>query len=167
MKASRAVAQKAFAVACIVLVLGLQAWTIFPPGSRSRDRHWPFLNYPMYSRANHRGDSVVMSELRAVPCGRPDTTLPVRASVLRIELGRYWDMMRRLSRPDTPQRLLDTLSRLTRAGIPVDVCGVELWRQVLILEQRGVRLEESPWTRFRQWTIEPDSSRRSVKPSHQ
>jgi hypothetical protein len=157
--------RKAFAVGCIVFVLGAQAWTILPPGGRPRMRHWPFLDYPMYSAAHHVGDSIALDELRAVHCGAPDSAQPVPASALRLELGRYWQMLHRLSSSPAPAPLLDTLARLTRSFVGTDVCALQVWRQVLVVEPRGVRGEDHPWVNFGEWTIPPGSSEPTPAPA--
>ncbi|HET7599868.1 MAG TPA: hypothetical protein VFK09_06225 [Gemmatimonadales bacterium] len=153
--------RKAFAVSCIAVVLGAQAWTIVPPGGRQRVRHWPFLDYPMYSAAHHAGDSIQLQELRAVACDRSDT-IAVPASALRIELGRYWKLLYDLSRSAKPDALVDTLGRLTRAGTRADVCALQVWRKVLRVEPAGVRVEERPWVESGEWPLQPDTARRAA-----
>jgi len=153
-----AVVPKAFAVACIVLVLGAQAALIFPPGKQPRNQYWPFLNYPMYSPAKHLGDSLILPELRAVPCDMPDSTLHVPATTLHVDLGRYWQMLNGLTRSPRREAMLDTLSRLTQSGMHENVCALELWRQVVVVEQRGMRVEDRAWVRYARWEVGPDSS---------
>ena len=157
--------RKAFAVGCIVVILGAQAWTILPPGGRPRERHWPFLDYPMYSPAHYAGDSIILQELRAVRCDTLDTPLIIQNSVLHVDLGRYWMMVDRLTGTPEPEATLDTLGYLTRSAVHADVCALEVWRQVLVVEQRGVRLDDHPWVRFRRWMIKPDSGQRTLAPS--
>ena len=153
---------KAFAVACIVVVLGAQAAVVFPPGKQARNRYWPFLNYPMYSAANHLGDSLVYLELRAVPCDMPDSTLPVPATTLHVNLGRYRQMLNGLTRSPRREVKLDTIRRLTESGMRRNVCALELWRQVFFVERRGVRIEDRPWVRYARWKVGPDSSRDTI-----
>lgn len=156
--------RKAFAVSCIIVILGAQAWTIFPPGGRPRERHWPFLDYPMYSSAHYPGDSVILQEVRAVPCDTLHSRLTVDVSALHIDLGRYWAMVNRIARAPGRDPTLDTLGSLMRSAIHADVCALEVWRQVLIVERRGVRLDDHPWVRVREWTIKPDSGQRTLTP---
>jgi hypothetical protein len=161
----RRMVRKALAVGCIVVVLAAQAWTIFPPGGAPRERHWPFLDYPMYSNARHLGDSIILQELRAVRCDTLHTRLTIQHSTLHIDLGWYWAMVDRLARSPETGPIVDTLSRLTRSATHADICALEVWRQVLVVEQRGVRLEDHPWVRFREWTLPPDSGQRTLAPS--
>jgi hypothetical protein len=157
-----AVVPKAFAVACIVLVLGAQAALIFPPGKQPRNRYWPFLNYPMYSPAKHLGDSLILPELRAVPCDIPDSSLPVPATTLHVDLGRYWQMLQGLTRPPRREAMLDTLSRLTQSAMHGNVCALELWREVFVVDQRGVRVEDRASVKYARWEIGPSSGRESI-----
>jgi len=157
--------RKAFAIGCIAFILGAQAWTIFPPGRAPRNRYWPFLDYPMYGNAHHRGDSIVLQDLRAVRCDSPDTAVIIPASALRVQQWRYWTMLDRLAHSPDGEPMLDTLGYLTHSAAQADVCALEVWRQVLVVERRGVRLEDHPWIRFRRWTIGPDSGRRALAPS--
>ena len=150
--------RKAFAVACVIVVLGAQARTLFPPGYPAQNRYWPFLNYPMYSDAHRLGDSIVRHELRAMPCGASAATLTLPFDSLRMEPWVFWNMLDRLAVSSSPRPLLDTLARLTRSTIHQDPCAFELWRQSLIVGRRGVKLEQTPWVKYRVWPLGADSS---------
>jgi hypothetical protein len=148
--------RKAFAVAATVVILGAQAWVIFPPGW-GRPHYWPFIDYPMYSGSFHQGDSLVRQELRATPCGAPGAAVPLHIDSLPLEPWQYWPMLGRLAASPDPAPLLDTLGRFSRFALHRNPCALELWRQVLVIGPHGVRLEDTVWRRFRAWPLRPDS----------
>lgn len=156
----RAILRKAFAITCIVVVLGAQARVLFPRGARPHEWHWPFLDYPMYSSAHHLGDSLIRNELRAVPCDRPDSTIALSVTALHIDLGRYWALLDQLARSPTAQAHAESLRPLLEAATDARLCSLELWRQIFVVERSGVGTDDRPWVRFRRWPLAPDSTAR-------
>jgi len=154
-------ARKAFAVLCIVVVLGAQVRALFPRAGRPHEWHWPFLDYPMYSSAHFPGESLIRHELRAVPCDRPDTAIAVSVSALHIDLGRYWGILRGLEKSPAAQATADSLGPLIQAATGTRLCALEIWRQVFVVERSGLRIDDRPWVRFRAWTLDADSARRT------
>ena len=55
------------ATVIIVGALGGQAAMLLPLPI-AREWYWPFIAYPMYAWAHHRGDVFTLRELRGVPC---------------------------------------------------------------------------------------------------
>ena len=155
--------RKAFAITAVVVVLGFQAWTIFPPGW-GRPHYWPFVDYPMYSGAYHVGDSVVHRELRATPCGAPGAPVTLDIDSFPMEPWRLWSMIDRLAASPAPAPILDTVGRLTRSAIHRNPCALAIWQQVVVVRRQGVRLDDTTWRQFRAWPLGPDSARGGVSP---
>jgi hypothetical protein len=151
--------RKAFATLVILFVLGVQAWTILPPGAPARSRHWPFMDYPMYAVARHVGDSLVRYDLRVHPCEPGARAVSVSGRELRLGQSRLPQMLEMAARESTerderPLAAADTIRILVRRVKP-QACSFQIWRQVLVMTAVGMRDFDRPWDLVREYADQP------------
>ena len=133
--------RKAFAIVVILFVLGVQSWTMLPPGAPARGRHWPFMDYPMYAVARHVGDSLVRYELRVATCEPGARSASLSSRELGLGQSRLPQMLAMAARESTerdrrPLAAADTIGMLVRHKTP-QACSVQIWRQVLVMTAAG------------------------------
>ena len=151
--------RRACAIVVIISVLGVQAWTMLPPGSPPQGRYWPFMDYPMYATARRVGDSLVRYDLRVDTCEPGAEPMSTSSRDLRLGQSRLPHLLAMAARPSTdrdqrPLAAADTIRILVRRVEP-RVCAVQIWRQILVMTAAGMRDLDRPWDLIRHYTEPP------------
>jgi hypothetical protein len=68
----------------VMAILGAQALMALPPDLFGA-WYWPFLDYPMYSRAHHPGEEIRFRKVEGRPCGGGDAI-----ALTQMDLGIQW-----------------------------------------------------------------------------
>lgn len=151
---------KWLAAAYCAAVLGVQAWVIAETTSYN-NRLWPFVNYPMYSRAFYPGAQVEHVQLVGRRCGpRPDSVLLAAREIgmMTVPLSNLVTRSTGL-RGASPEQMARASARLRRqvhARMP-ELCSLEAWTRSYRMGPRGLELPGIPPRLLNAWPLSPDT----------
>lgn len=158
--------KRLLAACAAAAILGWQLWVILPPGpaSRWKEYYWPFVNYPMYARAQYRGDVLGSYRMTGTPCaGGPEWELSAvdvglrwfrfRGHLTRVAGSASADPQLHTVPPDDTEDYASRLARLVRSQVTEPICTLHVWEQAIVLgeadDPRAV-----PWERLRSWDVD-------------
>lgn len=155
--------RKAFAVAVSTAILGAQSGAVV----LGSDYYWPFIDYPMYSRAAHVGDAVARYELRGLSCDASRQSFVISNNALRLGPYRFENFLRavaarqsadsqRRSSVQAADRAAQYLSELIELQIERPVCAVQVWEQSLLIGDKLPQGFAVPWKLMHEWQVADD-----------
>ena len=147
-------AKKLFAAGLCCAFLGFQMYVIVPPGGRSRDWYWPFVDYPMYSYARQPGRTFTNHQVRAFSCGPVSVAVVLSNKDLFVTKFVFYRLLEaatgfRLSKPipqEASDRAAGRLAHLIRTKLADSYCGVEIWGRTFTIALQGLESADVPWT---------------------
>ncbi|HEX5385191.1 MAG TPA: hypothetical protein VFW66_00675 [Gemmatimonadales bacterium] len=145
--------------ASILCVQAKEALSTF----RYNNWYWPFVNYPMYSDSHRMGDSVVLVQVRAVPCGQASTGDTVTFGQFHVIRYNFEALIQRAAQfpgwsaeqADTAQRTLD---RLAQRNLNPSPCHMQIWARTIRIGRNGPDTTGSAPKLLRSWSVAPDSA---------
>lgn len=149
--------QKAFAIAVIVVVLGIQLRAIIPPTFGSW--LWPFMDYAMYRQARYHGEAFRVLEIELVPCEGtrpPRLVAPQDVGMPPFRYRAVIDVVAGVEPPAAGQsreELLRLLDGLLRRIAGAEHCEARVLQQTYLndLEKSGV--PDTPRRAIHEWSL--------------
>jgi hypothetical protein len=152
--------RKVVAVGVSAGALGLQLWAIMPPLRGGREWYWPFIDYPMYSKAFYASDTFTLRELRLVPCDKSRPSKVATWQDVGILPSRFRRMLAAVARPRTEPSdaayVATTESALENgiaARLPAMYCEAQVWEKAVRNDGNVSIALQAPWTRAHVWNL--------------
>jgi hypothetical protein len=146
---------KLIAAAVCVSILGAQLSVAFPPAS-DRSWYWPFLPYPMYSKAHALSDTLVVPQLRAEQCEDPTHEVILDATTLGAPLHQLTGLLTTIARaPESAaaDSAMGRLSRAIEAEYPARYCVAAAWARTIRVADTATYDLHSPLRRVTVWSV--------------
>jgi hypothetical protein len=139
-------------------VLAVQTWVICTT-TKYHEYYWPFLNYPMYSRAYDAGQQIRHARLMLRPCDRPQQPVEMTFReahlirfVFQFRVHRAANMLRNTT-PVAARNAAVSLARLAHRHVPTPTCRMEVWVQLFRIGPDGLELPGSEWIPYKGWDV--------------
>ncbi len=148
---------KAVAAAVCIAVLGAQIASSSSLVAGGGAWYWPFVRYSMYADAHARGDSLLVSELRAAQCGRTEPTVTILPESLGIPPSQLGSLLIMIGRaPDAPasQDAKLKVGRAVEAHYPGRYCSASAWLRVVYVADRSTYTVRAPMRRAAEWALD-------------
>ena len=142
-------------------VLGVQLAVAIPPAS-DRSWYWPFLPYPMYSKAHAHSDSLIVAELRVRECGESKSDVILNASVFGTPLHQLTALLTTIARaPDSNSANVAKarLGRAIEAEFPARYCAASAWARTVRVADPLTYDLHNPMRRAAVWKLNRTESR--------
>jgi hypothetical protein len=156
-------AAKWMAALYCAVVLGLQSWAIFSTSSYN-NRHWPLVNYPMYSRAHAAGEQIHHLQMVGRRCRSSADSVLLGAHEIGMMSVPLSDLVRRSIGliPGDSARAAMLAARLrhrVQARVP-GLCALEVWERAYTVGRDGLQLPGPPPHMIRAWPLPGDGAGR-------
>jgi hypothetical protein len=142
-------------------VLGAQLAVAIPPAP-DRGWYWPFLPYPMYSKAHARSDTLIVPQLRVSQCGELQSGRILSANALGIPLHRMTDFLTTIARAPDSGSAAGAKARLGRAieaEFPARYCSASAWVRVVRVADTATYGLHNQMRRVVAWNMNDTRSR--------
>ena len=148
---------KLLVIAYCAAALGLEAYAVFST-TKYNNRHWPFVNYPMYSTSHKAGETTTITRLKAVPCGAPTTTVELGPGDLRMINNAFERLVQqagslRRATPEETQQARAKIAQLLQSRPGPSLCTVQVWARSMRVGEAGGE-EPTPWEVRAEWKAE-------------
>ena len=147
-------------VACVA-VLATQ-FAVATPLAADRSWYWPFLPYPMYSKAHARSDTLIVSQLRVRACGESKREEILEASTLGAPLQQLTSLLTKIARApdsDTANEAKGRLGRAIEAEFPARYCAASAWARTVRVADPLTYDLHNPMRRAAVWNLNRTESR--------
>jgi hypothetical protein len=148
---------KTLAAAYCAAVILLQTYKVFATTAYN-ERHWPFMNYPMYSAAYGPGDRVAEVKLVVRPCdgGDPEPFTHADARLIYFQFRKAvmqaGDVLGNTP-PATSARAVEFLRDRIQRYAPKPACEWSVWSKLYEIGPGGLELPGLPWKKAGPWPI--------------
>jgi len=137
--------------------LGLEAYAVFST-TKYNNRHWPFVNYPMYSTSHKAGETTTITRLKAVPCDAPATTVELGPGDLRLINNAFERLVQqagslRRATPEETQQAKEKIARLVQSRPGARLCTLQVWTRSMRVGDAGGE-EPTAWEVKAEWKAE-------------
>lgn len=149
---------KVFAAAFCAAVISLQAYALIP-GRGGNGWFWPFVNYPMYSRTHHLGDSFSRLDLRAVFCAPEVAARSISGEHLHVKWAAYKLTLLQAAglldtaTPAAAEGAITRLRRLAATRLDFPACRLQLWTWKFTVGPQGLEPVDSTWRLAGEWSV--------------
>jgi hypothetical protein len=136
-------------------ILGTQI-VIASPMSPDRSWYWPFLPYPMYSRAHTVSDTIVVAQLRASECVSASNETILSERSLGAPLHQLVSLVTTIARApesDTAAVARERLSGAIEAQYPGRYCAASAWVRTTRVADGATYDLRGPMHRAAAWTL--------------
>ena len=142
--------KRLYSIAVIAAILGPAVWAAIPR-SQSFSWYWPFMDYPMYSRAHHPGEDTWKWEFRLGACDETIPTTTLTPTALHITAFRMIQLLES-GADSTHAGVRMLLSRIALEQQPA-TCRGEIWARRYELGPSGIVDRMPPWQRVAVWPV--------------
>jgi hypothetical protein len=124
---------KLIAAAACIGILGAQLSVSIPP-ALDRSWYWPFLPYPMYSKAHAQSDTLVVTQLRARVCTGAAEEVALDQNALGAPQHQLTFFLTTIAGAPGSAAAIDATGRLSRAieaEYPARYCEASVWARTV------------------------------------
>ena len=148
---------KLLVIAYCAAALGLEAYAVFST-TKYNNRHWPFVNYPMYSTSHKAGETTTITRLKALPCDAPPTTLELGPGDLRLINNAFERLVQqagslRRATPEETEKAKARIAQLLRSRPGPPLCTIQVWARSMRVGEAGGE-QPTPWEVKAEWQAE-------------
>jgi hypothetical protein len=152
---------KLIAVAVCAGVLGAQLALAIPPAP-DRSWYWPFLPYPMYSKAHASSDTLIVPQLRVRACGDSSHEVILDANTLGAPLHHLTALLTTIARAPGSDSASDAQGRLGRAieaEFPARYCAASAWARTVRVDDPSTYDLHNAMHRVAVWDVNRTDSK--------
>ena len=142
--------KRLYSIAVIAAILGPAVWAGVPR-PQSFSWYWPFMDYPMYSRAHYPGEDTWKWEFRVGACDETVPTTRLTPAALHITAFRMIQLLES-GADSTHPRVRTLLGRIAREQ-EAATCRGEIWARRYQLGTDGIVDRRPAWQRVTVWQV--------------
>jgi hypothetical protein len=161
---------KSLAAAYCAAVLLLQTYKVFATTAYN-ERHWPFMNYPMYSASFGPGDRIAEVKLMVRSCdgGRPEQFTDGDAHLIYFQFRKALMQAGNVLGDTPPSRsaaAVDLLRDRIRGYAGRPVCELSVWSRLYQIGPKGLEMPGMPWKEAGPWPMAPSGAPADTARAH-